>query len=251
MAPDDVLTPLERFTREMGALSQTDPEFLQIFSRFAFTDVQEGCTLDAPTRCLAVLCALLGCGGMEAFRALLPVALSEGLTPVMAREAVYQSAAYLGFGRMFPFLEVLNDVLRSQGVKLPLPPQAASGDRPRLEAGEQAQVDIFGPQMRGFAASGPEERRAIHRWLSENCFGDYYTRGGLDDRRREMVTFCLLLSQGGCEPQLSSHIAANLRLGNDRFFLIQVIHQCLPYVGYPRSLNALRLVLEASGGADS
>lgn len=247
----DGLTPRERFAREMGALSQTDPEFMQIFTRFAFTDVPEGCTLDAPTRYLALLSALLGCGGTQAFRALLPAALSQGLTPVMAREAVYQSAAYLGFGRTLPFLEVLNDALRALGVPLPLPPQAASGDSARLQAGEQAQVDIFGPQMRGFAASGPEETRAVHRWLSENCFGDYYTRGGLDYRQREMVTFCLLLSQGGCEPQLSSHIAANLRLGNDRAFLIQVICQCLPYVGYPRSLNALRLVREASGGAGS
>lgn len=247
----DGLTPQERFAREMGALSQTDPEFMQIFTRFAFTDVPEGCTLDAPTRNLAVLSALLGCGGTHAFRALLPAALSQGLTPVMAREAVYQSAAYLGFGRMLPFLKILSGVLRAQGVQLPLPPQAGAEDSARLQAGEQAQADIFGPQMRGFAASGPEETRAIHRWLSENCFGDYYTRGGLDCRQREMVTFCLLLSQGGCEPQLSSHIAANLRLGNDRAFLIQVICQCLPYVGYPRSLNALRLVREASGGADS
>ena len=51
----DGLTPQERFAREMGALSQTDPEFMQIFSRFAFTDVPEGCTLDAPTRYLACL----------------------------------------------------------------------------------------------------------------------------------------------------------------------------------------------------
>ena len=51
--------------------------------------------------------------------------------------------------------------------------------------------------MRGFAQSGPEETRHINKWLADNCFGDYYTRGGLDTREREMVTLCFLAAQGG------------------------------------------------------
>ena len=35
-----------------------------------------------------------------------------------------------------------------------------------------------------------------------------------------------------------------MRVGNGREFLIEVISQCLPYIGYPRSLNALRCVNE-------
>lgn len=96
--------------------------------------------------------------------------------------------------------------------------------------------------MRDFYCSGPEETRHINRWLAENCFGDYYTRTGLDYRQRELITFCFLAAQGGCEPQLTSHIAANLRLGNDRALLIRVLSQCLPYTGVPRSLNALHCI---------
>ena len=55
-----------------------------------------------------------------------------------------------------------------------------------------------------------------------------------------------LTAQGGCEPQLTSHAGANMRIGNDKAFLIQIISQCLPYIGYPRSLNALRCVNEAA-----
>jgi 4-carboxymuconolactone decarboxylase len=51
---------------------------------------------------------------------------------------------------------------------------------------------------------------------------------------------------GGCEPQLVSHAAANMKAGNDKAFLIKIISQCLPYIGYPRSLNALRCVNEAA-----
>ena len=35
-----------------------------------------------------------------------------------------------------------------------------------------------------------------------NCFGDFVTRGGLDARTRELLTFSMLLTLGGCEPQL-------------------------------------------------
>ena len=107
-------------------------------------------------------------------------------------------------------------------------------------------MDIFGDGMKGFATSGPEESRHINRWLSGNCFGDYYTRKGLDYGQREMITFCFLAAQGGCEPQLTSHAAGNMKVGNDKAFLIKIISQCLPYIGYPRSLNALRCVNEAA-----
>ena len=67
-----------------------------------------------------------------------------------------------------------------------------------------------------------------------------------DYRDRELITFCFLAAQGGCEPQLTSHAAANLRLGNDKPLLIRVISQCLPYIGYPRSLNALTCIDQAA-----
>ena len=126
--------------------------------------------------------------------------------------------------------------------------QATTTPKTRLEAGNQAQVDIFGEGMRGFQNSGPEESRHINKWLADNCFGDYYTRKGLDYKQREMITFCFLAAQGGCEPQLTSHAAANMGIGNDKEFLIQVLSQCLPYIGYPRSLNALRCINEAAKG---
>ena len=61
-----------------------------------------------------------------------------------------------------------------------------------------------------------------------------------------MATFCLLAAQGGCEPQLISHAKGNFAVGNDRLFLIQVVSQCVPYLGYPRSLNALNCIDKAS-----
>ena len=225
---------------------ETDPEFIERFDNFAFDEVVNSDDLDDHTRMMAILAALIGCQGIDEFKAMLPAALNFGVTPVEAKEIVYQAVAYLGIGRVFPFLHAANDILTARGVNLPLEGQATTTMDTRLEAGSQAQVDIFGEGMRGFQDSGPEESRHINRWLADNCFGDYYTRKGLDYRQREMITFCFLAAQGGCEPQLTSHAAANLRIGNDKAFLIKVISQCLPYIGYPRSLNALRCVNDAA-----
>ena len=234
------------FGGENCPLAETDPEFVERFSNFAFDEVVNSGELDGKTRFLAILATLLGCQGIDGFRVMLPAALNFGVTPVEAKEVVYQAVAYLGIGRVMPFLNAANEIFRARGVQLPLEGQARTTAENRLQAGEQAQIDIFGEGMRGFAETGRDTNGQVNKWLVDNCFGDYYTRGGLDYKQREMITFCFLAAQGACEPQLTSHAAANMRVGNGREFLIQIVSQCLPYIGYPRSLNALRCVNDAA-----
>ena len=222
---------------------KTDPEFMERFAHFAFEEVvnEEGQTLDEVTRHTAILAALLGCQGIDEFRLELPRALDAGVTPVMAKEVIYQAVDYLGIGRVLPFLDASNEILTARGVSLPLEGQAATTMEDRLEKGAAAQAEIFGEAMKEAWKAGH-----INRWLAANCFGDYYTRTGLDLKQREMITFCFLAAQGGCEPQLTAHARGNLNLGNDKDFLIRVVSQCLPYIGYPRSLNAISCVNKAA-----
>ena len=222
---------------------ETDPEFAERLEHFAFDEVvnEPGQQLDEVTRHMAILATLLGCQGTEVFRRALPQALDARVTPVMAKEVVYQAVDYLGMGRALPFLDITNEVLTERGVALPLEGQATTTMADRLEKGAQAQAEIFGPQMLEAWKAGH-----INRWLAANCFGDYYTRTGLTLAQREMITFCFLAAQGGCEPQLTSHAKGNMNLGNDKDFLIRVVSQCLPYIGYPRSLNAVTCVNKAA-----
>lgn len=222
---------------------KTDPEFIERFEHFTFEEVpnEEGQQLDEATRYMAILATLLGCQGVDEFRLTLPCALDAGLSPVMAKEVVYQAVDYLGIGRVRPFLDATNEVLMKRGIKLPLEGQATTTMENRLEKGIQTQVEIFGDGMNEAWKNGH-----INRWLAENCFGDYYTRTGLTLAQREMITFCFLAAQGGCEPQLIAHAGGNMNLGNDKDFLVKVVSQCLPYIGYPRSLNAH--YLHQSGG---
>ncbi len=222
---------------------ETDPEFMERMEHFVLEEVvkEPGQELPGETRYIAVLATLLGCQGLDVYREMLPKALNSGVTPVMVKEVVYQAVDYLGIGRVMPFLSVTNDILTARGIKLPLPSQATTTMENRLEKGVEAQAEIFGEHMKEAWKAGH-----INWWLAANCFGDYYTRGGLDLRQREMITFCFLMAQGGCEPQLTSHAKGNMNMGNDKDFLIKVVSQCLPYIGYPRSLNAINCVNKAA-----
>ena len=224
-------------------LRKNDPEFAERFQHFAFDEVvnEENQQLDAPTRYLAILSVLIGCGGVDAYREMLPIALENGMTPVMVKETVYQATDYLGYGRMLPFLNATNEVFADGNIPLPLPGQATTTMENRLEKGAEAQAEFFGEQMKEAWKNGH-----INRWLAANCFGDFYTRTGLDLPQREMITFCFLMAQGGCEPQLIAHAKGNMNLGNDKDFLIRVVSQCLPYIGYPRSLNAISCIQKAT-----
>lgn len=231
----------ELFNEKTILFAKTDWDFAKFFADFAFEDVVNQDDLDDKTRMIAILATLIGCGGKKAFKMILPNSL-KNITPIEIKEVIYQAVAYLGIGRVADFLEITNDIFKSLNVTLPLKAQSTTTRQTRLEKGIQVQMDIFGENMKDFWKSGDSETRHINRWLAENCFGDYYTRNGLDLKQREMITFCFILAQGGCENQLVAHIQGNLNVGNDKKFLIKIVTQCLPYIGYPRSLNALACI---------
>lgn len=222
-------------------LYATDKEYKERFDYF-LEEVKndEGNKLDETTRYLAVLSVLMGNQGICAYEEVLEKAL-DVLSPVQVKEMVYQATDYLGYGRMLEFLKVTNEVFNKKGIELPLQSQTTTTIENRLEKGIQAQVDIFGEHM-----NEAWKKATVNKWLASNCFGDYYTRTGLDLKQREMITFCFLYAQGGCKPQAIAHAKANMRLGNDQDFLIKIVSQNVPFVGYPRSLNAIDCI-EKSG----
>ena len=219
-------------------LRKTDPEFIERFEHFAFDEVinEENQQLEPSVRYLVILAALIGCGGADAYKETLSSALENGITPIIAKEIVYQATDYLG-------LNITNEILTERGIALPLDGQATTTLDNRLEKGIEVQAEIFGEAMKEAWKTS-----LINRWLAANCFGDYYTRKGLDLAERELITFCFLMAQGGCEPQLIAHAKGNMNMGNDKDFLTKVVSQCLPYIGYPRSLNAIACIGKAMEG---
>lgn len=148
------------FFDSKSTLAETDPEFIERFDNFAFDEVINQNDLDDKTRFIAILATLVGCQAVDEYKEMLPAALNFDVTPVEIKEIVYQSVAYLGIGRVFPFLKATNEVLIQKGIKLPLKNQSTTTTENRLEKGEQAQIDIFGESMRGFSNSGDEQTNA-------------------------------------------------------------------------------------------
>jgi 4-carboxymuconolactone decarboxylase len=237
------------FPGHVSTLKVTDPELIEIFDNWAFDEVIEATGMDVRLRLMVQLAALIACQAVNEYRVMLGSALNVGVTPVEAREILYQSVPYVGMARAFDFLHATHEVLRSRGIDLPLPEQATTTAATRFDKGLEAQKRIFGDRIDAMYAQSPADQLHIQRFLSANCFGDYYTRNGLDLRTRELLTFATLAALGGCEPQLAGHVAGNLAVGNDRQVLIATITQLLPFIGYPRSLNALRVINEGTSAA--
>lgn len=234
------------FEGQESELAKSDPIFWQRFANFTFGEVQEDVNLDEQTRLLSILATLLGCQGVTEFELMTNAALNVGLKPVVIKEVVYQATAYLGMGRVRPFFKIVNKVFEKRGIKLPVPVETTSDEANRMQRGEDLQVEIFGEGMHNFATSGPEDSRHINKWLVGNCFGDYYTDKGLTTAQREMITFCYLFAQGGAEPQVIAHAKGNFNVGNDKDFLIAIVSQNVPFIGYPRALNAINCIKKAA-----
>ena len=178
---------------------------------------------------------------------MLGAALTVGVTPVEVKETVYQAVPYVGMAKVFDFIHATNDVFIDRGIELPLEGQSTTTSETRAQKGLAVENEIIGADVVDqLYASAPDDELHIQRLLSANCFGDHYTRTGLDLKARELLTFAMLVSLGGCEPQASGHMAASLNVGNDRGVLLSVVTQLLPFIGYPRTLNALRVIDEVT-----
>lgn len=237
------------FPGHVSTLKVTDPELIEVFDAFAFDEVLACGSLDERTRMMAILAALIASHALGEYRAMLQGALNLGVTPVEAKEIVYQAVPYCGIGLVYDFLHATNEILVGRGVSLPLERQSTTTPETRFERGLALQRDIFGEGIDRMHRETPEDEAHVNRFLAAHCFGDHLTRTGLDVQLRELLTFAMLLSLGGCEAQLKGHIAGNLRVGNDRARLLDAVTQLLPYVGYPRALNALRCLDEVAPSA--
>jgi 4-carboxymuconolactone decarboxylase len=229
-------------------LMTTDPEFIELFDNFAFDEVLSYGNLEDRTRTMTILATLIASQSLREYKVMLGGSLNLGVTPIEAKEILYQAVPYCGIAKVLDFIHTTNDVLTSRGIKLPLEGQSTTSPETRFEKGLAVQKVVFGDRIDAMYKESPESQLHIQRYLSGNCFGDYYTRKGLDLKTRELLTFSMILALGGCEPQLKGHIQGNVNVGNDKETLLAVVTQLVPYIGYPRALNAIRCLNEVIPG---
>ena len=204
----------ELFPDHKSTLKITDPELIEVFDNFAFDEVLSYGNLDTRTRLMVILGSMIASQALGEYKVMLGGALNVGVTPIEVKEIVYQAVPYIGIAKVFDFIHATNEILESRGIKLPLEGQSTTSPETRFEKGLELQKSIFGEMIDKMYKESPTNQLHIQKYLSANCFGDYLTRKGLDVRTRELLTFSMILSLGGCEPQLKGHIQGNLNIGN-------------------------------------
>lgn len=238
----------EKFNQLFGegitAAHATDPDFQDILSHFIFGEVFYQGNLDDKQRELITLVVLATNQTLPQLKAHVSAALNVGLTPVEIKEAVYQCAPYIGFPKTLNAINEVNEVFKAKNISLPIENQTTVDEDNRFQKGLATQVEIFGDVIAKMRENAPANQKHMQDYLSAFCFGDFYTRGGLDLKTRELITLCIISALGGAEGQVKAHVQGNKNVGNDKETLITALTHCLPYMGFPRTLNALACVNE-------
>ena len=232
----------ELLKRDASLTKPNDPDLESIFNNFLYGEVYNHGTLDPKLRELVSLVSLTASQGTDMIKPHVETALNIGVSPIEIKEALYQCSPYVGFPRVFAALEKANEVFKEKNISLPIESQSTVTEETRFDKGLEIQTNTFGTRILDAHNNAPANQKHIQNFLSANCFGDFYTRNGLNMKERELLTFIMIVSLGGAEPQAASHASANISIGNSKDMLIEAVTQCIPYIGYPRTLNAITII---------
>ena len=209
-------------------------EIENIVNNFINNDIKSN--LDEGGKYLTLLPALISTNSKEIFKDKLSEAVNH-VDKESLKESIYQTVPYLGYGRVYPFLVIAKEVLGKTDEA-----STTTNDN-KYSKGLETQYNLFGKgNIDKSRNNESEDFKFIWDYLASYCFGDFYTRKYLSNKERELITFVTLASSEDVVLQLSSHINANLALGNSKELLIEVVKNLVPYLGFPRSLHTINLI---------
>ena len=238
----------ELFNGEALGNTGSDPEMMAILQKYIFGEIFTVGDLDIKTREMLTVTSLAVQQTLPQLKAHLNAALNVGATPIELREAIYQCAPFIGFPKTLNALGVLNEVFKERGIETPLKSTATVKENERYKKGLAIQEPLYGNEIYESMQGLPENMgEDVARFLTEVCFGDFYTREGLEPKTRELLIISILVTTGNTST-LKSHIKGNLKAGNSQETITAAIIQCLPYVGFPNTLASLRTLKEVLNG---
>ena len=121
----------------------------------------------------------------------------------------------------------------------------------RLEQGIKNLQEIDGEAGERVIESLETIAPDVGRYILEFAFGDIYNKDTLSFSEREIVTITSLLTQGDTKNQLMVHINGSLNVGITEEEIIEIFTHCIPYVGFPRVLNAITSAKEVFASRNS
>lgn len=225
---------------------ENDLELQSIMKNYIYGDIYQHGDIDLKLRELILIVVNTTNHTLSSLQEHVKAALYIKVSPIQIKEVIYQCTPYIGLGKVQDALDIVNEVFKNQNIDN-VPSQSTVNENIRFEKGFDVQSEAFQREnIQTNHDNAPLELKHIQNYLSEYCFGDFYTRNGLDLKEKELMTMVMLATLGGCENQLKAHVAANIRVGNSRQLLIDTITQCQPYIGFPRVLNAINIINEVT-----
>lgn len=222
-----------------------DPEMMAILQKYIFGEVFTVGELDIKTREMITVVSLTTQQTLPQLKAHINAALNVGVAPIELREAIYQCAPFIGFPKTLNALGVLNEVFAERKINTPLEPKATVNENDRYEKGLAIQAPLYGDEIKEQMKGLPDKMgEDVSRFLTEVCFGDFYTRDGLDVKTRELLVLSILVTTGDTDT-LKRHIYGNIKAGNTEAQIAALIIQCMPYTGMPNALAALRTLKDS------
>lgn len=104
----------------------------------------------------------------------------------------------------------------------------------RIELCKKNYAALFGGEALSGQGTDPEMMDLLQKFI----FGEVFQTGNLDIKTREMIT-CVTLTTMQTLPQLKAHIGASLNIGITPIEIRESIYLCAPFIGFPKTLNAL------------
>ena len=220
----------------------TDPEMMDILQKFIFGEVFRTGNLTMKQREMITCITLATMQTLPQLKAHAGAALNVGVTPVELREVMYLTAPFIGFPKMLNAVATVNEVFKERGIHLPLEKQGTVTDANRHEAGKAIQDRLYPGGISSVMEGMPGDMgKDVERFLTDYFFGEIYSRGALDLKTRELLGYCVLTTLEA-ESQLRSHFHGNIKAGNTPEIVTAAVIQCLPYIGFPAAIKALRII---------
>ncbi len=216
-----------------------DSELYDIVNKLVYGELYQQGQLTDKDREMITLAVLTTLGTNTVLKTHIYSALNAGLTPVEITETVYHCTPYVGAAKSLEAIAVVNEVFEERGIPMP-ESQATVTEESRFDDGSAAQTKLFGNLGDTKPAEG--EVRLGRSFLPDYCFGDFYTRTGLTLEQHELLTWVCIATLGGAESQLTGHTNGNKNAGKSKEYMLEVLTDIMPYIGYPRTLNAINII---------
>jgi 4-carboxymuconolactone decarboxylase len=240
----------EAAERVREALKDISPDMARFIVEFAYGDVYSRPGLDSRSRQAATVAALTALGNAESqLKFHIAGGLNAGLSPDEIVEIMYVTTVFAGFPRGLNGIEAAREVFKERGVGVSVSSDHGVDSHTRRELGLLAMARTSKGAGKRVTESLSDIAPEMAGFIIDFCYGEIFSRKGLDPRLKEIAMIAVCVALGAMEPQMKVHIRAALNVGCTAEEIVELMNHMAVYAGFPAALNGLTSAGEVFGEA--